>query len=1273
MSDGNNARNVGFDVGSSPVRFSSWNVKGLNGPIKRARVFSHLKKLKVDIVFLQETHLITADQIRLKKNWVGQSFHSSYNTKSRGVSILIHKKIVFTSSKIISDPQGRYIIVSGSLFNTPTVLVNVYAPNWDDSSFITKLISLIPDLDTHKLILAGDMNTVVDPKMDRSCPRTLTRSKMSQVLSDFICRIGCVDPWRFLYPLKKDFSFYSHVHHTYSRIDYFFIDKTLLPAVEKAEYMAIVESDHAPVILDLTFSQNLAPHNTWRLNTALLADDHFCKRISGAIDEFLSFNRTDCISPSTLWETLKVVIRGEIISYSTSRNKERKKKEQELISAIKKIDNQYAASPTPELNKIRIELKTQYDLLSLEKTEKHLLWSKGHYYEHGDKAGRLLAYQLKCRAASRLIPQIRKSSQVLSVDPQEINNTFKEYYSHLYTSTFPRDTSPMNKFLDTIDFPSLDDAARDDLDSPLQLQEVIDAVKSMQSSKTPGPDGYPVEFYKKFSKQLVPILLEMFNNSLTQKHLPQSLTEASISLILKPGKDPLECGSYRPISLLNTDVKILAKLLALRLDKVISPIISMDQTGFMRNRHSFINIRKLLNVVHSPASREVPEVVVSLDAEKAFDRTEMPYLFAVMERFGFGTTFTSWVRLLYTSPRASVVTNRVASQCFPLSRGTRQGCPLSPLLFALAIEPLSIKLKSSTDIHGIHRLGTEHKVSLYADDLLLYISDPVKCVPSILNTLKEFGVFSGYKLNLSKSECFPVNTLALQLSDSELPFHTSKSGFKYLGINITRSFSDLYNKNFTSLVNNLESDIKRWSTLQLSLAGRVNCIKMNVLPRLLYLFQCLPVFLPKSFFQSLNRVLSSFLWDNKTPRIRRNLLERPRYVGGLALPNLKYFYWACNIQKVICWFQTPTTDWCQDEANSCLSTSLIALITSKLPFPPSKFTSSPVVISTLKIWAQFRKHFKLTEFSLYSPICKNHLFPAALLDHTFSEWQRKGLSTCCDFYIDGVFGSLAEISDKGQLQRSDNFRYLQVRHFIRSLSPTFPHLPEDSGLEKVLKVNMQHKGQISSIYHLISSLQGVTLDKLRNDWAEELGTEISDTVWEYAQNKVNGTSSCARLSLIQFKVLHRTYYTKLKLSKIYPNMEDRCERCNSPAAGMTHTFWSCSKLVEFWSGVCETLNDAFGTNVQPTAELAIFGVVDPELPLTTTQENAFAFGSLLARRRLVLKWKSPHPPKASTWLSDLMLFLKLEKIKYFTRGSIKTFHKLWDPLISYFGTLTTLP
>lgn len=158
--------------------------------------------------------------------------------------------------------------------------------------------------------------------------------------------------------------------------------------------------------------------------------------------------------------------------------------------------------------------------------------------------------------------------------------------------------------------------------------------------------------------------------------------------------------------------------------------------------------------------------------------------FFAMDRFGFGPRFIEWIRFLYTSPVASVVTNKWRSKNFSLSKGTRQGCPLSPLLFTIAIEPLSLMLKFIPSFHGINRWGVEHKLSLYADDLLLYISDPLSCINDIIKILHNFGSFSGYKLNISKSKCMHVNTLASQMPDSVLPFRLARSGFKYLGINI---------------------------------------------------------------------------------------------------------------------------------------------------------------------------------------------------------------------------------------------------------------------------------------------------------------------------------------------------------------------------------------------------------------------------------------------------------------------------------------------------------
>ena len=135
--------------------------------------------------------------------------------------------------------------------------------------------------------------------------------------------------------------------------------------------------------------------------------------------------------------------------------------------------------------------------------------------------------------------------------------------------------------------------------------------------------------------------------------------------------------------------------------------------------------------------------------------------------------------------------------------------PFEPLLFAVAIKPLSIALKSASFIKGIHRCGLEHTLSLYADDLLLIISDPISTIPKTIELFNSFGTFSGYKLNFSKSECFPVNNLALGIPAVYLPFKMSKNSFKYLGVHICRKLSDLCKNNFPPLIDKLKSDLER--------------------------------------------------------------------------------------------------------------------------------------------------------------------------------------------------------------------------------------------------------------------------------------------------------------------------------------------------------------------------------------------------------------------------------------------------------------------------------
>ena len=140
----------------------------------------------------------------------------------------------------------------------------------------------------------------------------------------------------------------------------------------------------------------------------------------------------------------------------------------------------------------------------------------------------------------------------------------------------------------------------------------------------------------------------MFNDSFECGTLPPSLREANISLILKKGKCPEDCASYRPILLLNVDLKILSKVLARRLEGLLSIIVKEDQTGFVKGRNSYNNIRRLLIIIQLSKQQEMDGLVISLDAEKAFDRVEWSYLFSTLDQFGLGDGFVRWVKVLYT-------------------------------------------------------------------------------------------------------------------------------------------------------------------------------------------------------------------------------------------------------------------------------------------------------------------------------------------------------------------------------------------------------------------------------------------------------------------------------------------------------------------------------------------------------------------------------------------------------------------------------------------------
>lgn len=1253
----------------SSVRFVSWNIKGLGSAVKRSRVFSHLKRLKSDIVFLQETHMRTRDQIRLRCPWVAEVFHSSFNSKARGVAILIGKSVPFEQTRVISDREGRYLIILGTICRVPVLLVNVYAPNFDSPTFLNNLFENLPSLNEVSFIFGGDMNCVIDTQLDRSKP-SLARSQMAGTLHSFMSNNGYVDPWRFRHPTGVQYSFYSHVHQTFSRIDYFFIDANLMPKVADVSYHPIIISDHAPLSLDISISSEFHYPTHWRFNTSLLSDDKFQKYIISAIDDFISLNQSDSepISKALLWESLKAYLRGQIISYSAHVKKLRQLNIQKLLTDLKLVDRQLAINSSPDLLKRRVALKTELDLITTNEAERLLLYSRSRYYEYGDKSGRLLAHQLRRQAATRLIPRIKNELGELVEDPSLVNSVFSSFYKSLYSSELPSDLSDMHTFLQSLEFPEVDQHITDQLDSPLTTQELELALQNMQNNKAPGPDGFPVEFFKVFHNQLVPLLHSVYIESLSKGSLPDTLRQASINVLLKKEKDPELCTSYRPISLMNADTKILSKALACRLEKVLPIIISKEQTGFIKGRQLFYNIRTLLNVIYSKETTAVPEAVISIDAEKAFDRIEWSYLFAVLAKFKFGNSFISWIRLLYTLPVVCITTNNIQSSYFSLYRGCRQGCPLSPLLFALAIEPLSIYLRSSSIFNGIIRSRIEIKLSLYADDLLLYVTDPITSCPNILSFFRRFGLFSGYKVNVQKSEYYPINAQAMQISQSNIPFKMSLSGFKYLGVNIVKSYKSLYTANYSPLLSEIKADFQRWASLPLSLIGRINVVKMNVLPKFLFLFQNLPIFLSKSFFGSVDSAVSQFLWNGKSPRVRLKVLQNCKFDGGLSLPNFRFYYWSVNIAKTAFWLKSVDIPWCHLEMQSCSSSSLRALLTGAPSVNPSGFISNPVVISTLNIWFQFRKHFKFVAPTVSSPLLKNHVFKPAFTDPVFTLWHERGLTSFKDFYRDGVFCSFAGLAGEFNLPPSHLFRYFQLRNCVKSLFSNFPQLPAEQVWDGLLQLNPTQKSLISKVYGIIQSYDDCLTTKTKGAWEHELGLNFEEQWWETALRVIHKSSICARLTLIQFKVIFRCHYSKTRLAQIFPNTADACDRCSGSPCNLTHMFFSCPALVNIWRSYFEIMSKVLLKTIDVSPHIAIFGLPEKYTHFSSIQLEVLAFTSLVVRRHL-LQWKSTTPPSPTLWVNEVMSFLKVEKIRYSRLHNLNKFYRKWQPFIDLFETI----